>query len=384
MTTSDHLRQQIADFPAPLRALVEAELEAGNTIVAIENGFPAAPCGASVKLAKAVGAERRRSVGEVVFYARNNASYAGEFTTEQRHFFVLEPPLPPEPYPDMDAIRKAMEPKPDALSQLAQREVRSGPELVRSMIGARVAEEQAQHAPLPKGALTITETATSAKRLLHFNDHRPPHEVQFALERQLMTLFAASMHNDRLSLTAVANVVGARYFFTLRFEAAMPEINCYALCVETSWADAAATHHDYYRKTAGSWFEHWTRDLVPAEPPADPGAPERYQAICLASLNAEAHLDTVTAIQQTIVAAMKAGGRFSTSHKEGGTNISWNGEQFVRSDHGDHPDHRTFASEAEFLQALRMFYDWETSANVYPEKVSDLVAWKLILRLLRT
>ena len=81
---------------------------------------------------------------------------------------------------------------------------------------------------------------------------------------------------------------------------------------------------------------------------------------------------------------MKAGGRFSTSHKEGGTNISWNGEQFVRSDHGDHPDHRTFASEAEFLQGLRMFYDWETSANVYPEKVSDLVAWKLILRLLRT
>jgi hypothetical protein len=26
----------------------------------------------------------------------------------------------------------------------------------------------------------------------------------------------------------------------------------------------------------------------------------------------------------------------------------------------------------------------ETSKNVYPEKVSDLVAWKLMLRLLRT
>jgi hypothetical protein len=47
-------RQQIAEFPAPLRALVEAELQAGNTIVAIEHGFPAAPCGASVKLANAV------------------------------------------------------------------------------------------------------------------------------------------------------------------------------------------------------------------------------------------------------------------------------------------------------------------------------------------
>ncbi|MBK9289182.1 MAG: hypothetical protein IPN38_16250 [Flavobacteriales bacterium] len=283
----------------------------------------------------------------------------------------------------MDAIRKAMEPKPDVLEQLAQREARPGPEVGRSADGGACSGGRTR--PTAKGALTVKETATGAKRLLHFNDHRPPHEIQFVLERNLMTLFAASMEYDRLILRAVANVVGARYDVELRFEAAMPHQNCYSLQVETSWADAAATHHDYYRKTAGSWFSHWTRDFLPAEPPAaDAGAPERYQAICLASLNAEAHLGTVTTIQQTIVAAMKAGGRFSTSHKEGGTNISWNGEHFVRSDYGDYPDHRTFATEAEFLQALRLFYDWETSANAYPEKVSDLVAWKLILRLLRT
>ncbi|MBL0034156.1 MAG: hypothetical protein IPP26_00060 [Flavobacteriales bacterium] len=382
MTTADPHSQQLAEFPAPLRELVEAELQVGNTIVAVENGFPAAPCGASVKLAKAVGPERRRTTGEVVFYARNNTSYAGEFTTEQRHFFVLEPPLPPAPEPDMDAIRKALEPKPDALSSLSQREAGAGVEIGRALVEQPV---RAEDASVPARALTVTETATSAKRLLHFNDHRPPHEIQFVLERNLMTLFAASMEYDRLILRAVANVVGARYDVELRFEAAMPHQNCYSLQVETSWADAAATHHDYYRKTAGSWFGFWTRDLMPAEPPAaDAGAPERYQAICLASLNAEAHLGTVTTIQQTIVAAMKAGGRFSTSHKEGGTNISWNGEHFVRSDYGDYPDHRTFATEAEFLQALRLFYDWETSANAYPEKVSDLVAWKLILRLLRT
>lgn len=393
MTTSDHIRQQLAEFPAPLRALVEAELEAGNSIVAIENGFPAAPCGASVKLAKAVHDERRRSTAEVSFYARNNSSYAGEFTTEQRHFFVLEPPLPPEPAPDMDAIRKAMEPKPDALSKLAQRETRSGPEIVRSMIGARVAAEPAQPATIPKSALTparrpglaTTETATSAIRLLHFRDPRPPHEVQFALERDLMTLFAASMQNDRLTFTATAVVVGARYHFELRFLAALPHTHCYSLRVATSWADAAATHHDYYRHTADSWFSHWTRGFMPADPPpAEEGTSERYQRICAAALNAEAHLDSVPALQQTIVAAMKAGARFSTSHKEGGTNITWNGEHFVRSDYGDYPDHITYATEADFLDAVRKFYDWETSKNVYPEKVSDLVAWKLMLRLLRT
>ena len=97
--------QQLAAFPAPLRTLVEAELEAGNSIEAIEHGFPAAPCGASVKLARAVTAERRRSVGEVQFYARNNPSYAGEFTTAERHFFVLEPPLPPPTEPDSPYYR---------------------------------------------------------------------------------------------------------------------------------------------------------------------------------------------------------------------------------------------------------------------------------------
>lgn len=385
MTTADPHSEQLAEFPAHLRALVQAELQDGNTIVAIENGFPAAPCGASVKLAKAVGPERRRSVGEVVFYARNNSSYAGEFTTAERHFFVLEPPLPPEPPPDMDAIRKALEPKPDALAQLAQREARSGPEVVRSMIGARVTAEQAQPARIPKGAMTTTETATSANRLLHFRDHRPPHEIQFALERDLMTLFAANMPNGRLTMTANAKVVGAQYDFELRFEAAMPHTNCYSLRVGTSWADAPATHHDYYRNTADSWFSHWTRGFMPAEPPAaDAVAPERYQAICAAALNAEAHLDTVPALQQTIVGAMKRGARFTTSHKEGGTDLSWNGEHFVRSDYGDYPDHITYSSEEEFLEALRKFYDWETSKNVYPPKVSDLVAWKLMLRLLRT
>ncbi|MBK8227786.1 MAG: hypothetical protein IPK70_11510 [Flavobacteriales bacterium] len=384
MTTSDHLRQQLAEFPASLRELVEAELQAGNSIVAIENGFPAAPCGASVKLAKAVHDDRRRSTAEVSFYARNNSSYAGEFTTAQRHFFVLEPPLTPEPPPDMDAIRKALEPKPDALSQLAQREARSGPEVVRSTIGARVSQEPAQPAPIPKSALTSTETATSAIRLLHFRDPRPPHEVQFALERDLMTLFAATMQNGRLTFTASAKVVGARYDFELRFEAALPHTHGYSLRVATSWADAAATHHDYYRHTADSWFSHWTRGFMPADPPsAEDGTSERYQRICAAALNAEAHLDSVPALQQTIVAAMKAGARFSTSHKEGGTNITWNGTYFVRSDYGDYPDHITYTTEAGFLDVLRKFCDWETSKNVYPEKVTELVAWRLMLRLMR-
>ena len=186
-----------------------------------------------------------------------------------------------------------------------------------------------------------------------------------------LALFTASMQNDRLTLTATAHVIGARYNFELRFEAALPNTNCYSLRVDTSWANAAATHHDYYRKTASSWFGFWARDLQPADPPVSDAGPDmRYQAICAASLNAEAHLDTVPALQQAIVAAMKSGARFSTSSKEGGTNISWNGEHFVRSDHGDDPATIVFSSEREFLEALRKFYAWETAKNVHREKVA--------------
>lgn len=285
----------------------------------------------------------------------------------------------------MDAIRKTLEPKPDVLTRLAQRQPGSSAKVVSEFLREHFTGPAAKPASPPRRSLTSTETATSAKRLLHFQDHRPPHEIQFALERDLMTLFAVAMKDERLTMTANAKVVGAQYDIELRFEAAMLLKNCYSLRVETSWADAAATHHDYYRKTSDSWFSHWTRDFMPANPPAaDAGSSARYQKICLASLNAEAHLDTVPALQQTIVAAMKRGACFSTSHKEGGTNISWSGERFVRSDYGDYPDHKNFSSEAEFLEALRKFYDWETSKNIYPEKVSDLVAWKLILRLLRT
>lgn len=109
--------KELATFPAALRRLVEAELKAGNEIIGIEHGFPAAPCGASVKLARPVGKARRKSAGEVVFYDRNMPNYSGEFTDAKRHFFVLEPPHPPEPEPDMNAIRAAHEAKQRAADE---------------------------------------------------------------------------------------------------------------------------------------------------------------------------------------------------------------------------------------------------------------------------
>lgn len=99
----------LAAFPDVLRALIADELAAGNAIVDVGGGFPAPPVGACVKLAKAVTTHPRESRDGLDFYDRNSSLYAGEFTDAKRFYFVLEPPRPPEPEPDMDAIRDAIQ-----------------------------------------------------------------------------------------------------------------------------------------------------------------------------------------------------------------------------------------------------------------------------------
>ena len=64
-TPPDDPPRQLAAFPAALRKLVEAELKAGNSIAELAHGFPAAPCGAYVKLAQPVAACRRKAAGEI-------------------------------------------------------------------------------------------------------------------------------------------------------------------------------------------------------------------------------------------------------------------------------------------------------------------------------
>ena len=101
--------REIAAFPALLRELIEAELQAGNKIVEVSSTFPAPPAGACVMLENPVSTRPRITADGVKFYERNSSSYSGEFTDDQRFYFVLEPPHPPPPEPDMNAIRAAME-----------------------------------------------------------------------------------------------------------------------------------------------------------------------------------------------------------------------------------------------------------------------------------
>ncbi len=382
MSLTPEQQQELAAFPPALRKLVEEELAAGNSVVEIGHSFPAPPAGAYFKLANKVTTRPRASAHGLDFRERNSSCSSGEFTDAKRFYFLVEPPGPPPPEPDMDAIREALEPTADRLSHLAQtRESRTGlAKRKKSSSPARRAPARATAKALAS-AVSVIETATGATRVLHFRDQRPPHEIQFALERQLMALFTATMNQGKLSLQAQASIVGAQYSFELQFLATSPSENIYSLRVETSWAGKGSANDDYYRQTAGSWFSHWTRDLRPADPPPnDEGSTEQYQTQCDATLQAEQHLDTVSAIQNAILSAMKQGATFATSHKEGGSRIGWMNGRFAKVDYGDDPDHRNFASDGEFLNFLRQYYDHETSSAVFPHKVSEFVAWKLILR----
>ena len=96
-------------FPIHLQELIQAELEAGNSIVEIRSGSPAPLDGFCLKLAKPLLTRPRLSDSKIRYYLRNNRSCSGEITDRQRIFFILEPPLAPEDYPDMDHIRAALD-----------------------------------------------------------------------------------------------------------------------------------------------------------------------------------------------------------------------------------------------------------------------------------
>ena len=109
MSLTPGQQRELAQFPPALRALIDAELAAGNAVVEIGHSFPAPPAGACCRLAKQVSTRPRASGEGLSFRERSSCS---EFTDAQRLHFVVEPPSPPPPMPDMDAIRAAHEPKP--------------------------------------------------------------------------------------------------------------------------------------------------------------------------------------------------------------------------------------------------------------------------------
>jgi len=103
--------RELDGFPAVLRALLDAELAAGNSIVEIGHAFPAPPVGAWAMLARPVSTRPRQPGDGLSFRKRNWNAYSFEWSDAQGYFFLLEPALPPPPRPSMDEIRNANAPR---------------------------------------------------------------------------------------------------------------------------------------------------------------------------------------------------------------------------------------------------------------------------------
>lgn len=361
---------ELARFPVALRALIEAELAAGNAIVEIGHGHPAPPAGACAMLARKVTTRARATADGLDFYERHSSAHSGEFTDDRRFFWVLEPPDPPPPEPDMDAIRRAMAPTPNPLATLAMREA--------------ALEPAAPPVPGTPAVPTVVEHPAGRAFELHFDDARPPHQVQWALERAIMTRFWREPGDDPLAWRGEAVVNAARWAFRLRVDAALAAQHRFTLLAEVSWAHLASEHHDYERRSSTGWFASWTRELAAiGAPVSGRGAEERYAALCRDADEAEARLGSIAAVQRAILDGLTRGGRYSTSHKEGGTTIAWRAGRFVREDHGDDPAYESWTDETAFLAALWRFCQWDVTRHALDQQRSDLDTWTLILRLLR-
>jgi hypothetical protein len=94
MNIPPEFRKQLEAFPHTPRALLEAELAAGNEIAEVGHGFPAPPVGAYITLARPVTTRARAVGGGLSFRVFASPLYSGEFTDDQRVYFILEPPGP--------------------------------------------------------------------------------------------------------------------------------------------------------------------------------------------------------------------------------------------------------------------------------------------------
>lgn len=106
MKSEDGMKKELDRLPQPLRAMLENELKAGNEIAEIGHGSPAPPAGLFVRLVRPVTTWPHGSRNGIEFYDRDTPYHSGEFNDPKRFFFILEPPRPPSPDPDMESIRE--------------------------------------------------------------------------------------------------------------------------------------------------------------------------------------------------------------------------------------------------------------------------------------
>jgi hypothetical protein len=230
-------------------------------------------------------------------------------------------------------------------------------------------------APMPTSPIAVLA--------LHVIDSRAPQDVQAQLERNTDAVFAPLGNEDDLVRSAMIRCGMLQYRLTLTLVNVLPQGNSFRLDV-AAFAHEGHADEQALLRHAQAWIGVWTHGLqtVP-RPAAGEGSASRRQALARAWRAAEVPLGQIATLQQSIVQAMRHGATFSTAHKEGGSNIRFDGRRYEHTEYGENQSIRHYASDAQFLDFLRQFFDYETSRHVWPARVPEVDAWRLILRRVR-
>ena len=211
-------------------------------------------------------------------------------------------------------------------------------------------------------------------RLEHFHDARPPEQLQALLEARFRGMLAAALVDGVLEYRGAWSRPPLEFRGVLRFMTARAHTNVYSLDVEGAWR---AGEDEWMLRQCGSWHQSWLRGLELTDPvPPEPEG-NRYAELARQALEEEARFTTASDWQREILRGLRAGRRFHTTHKEGGTVIRscWLG--LLAEDYGDSSDERRFASDDEFIEWLPHFYRHSLPGNASPETV-----WRVLYRFL--
>ncbi len=92
----------------------------------------------------------------------------------------------------------------------------------------------------------------------------------------------------------------------------------------------------------------------------------------------------IAALKHSIVDSLRSGMRAFTVNKEGGTQFSFDGSMFRRSDFGDEPNFdEAYATDEAMLASLHKFFKWDARRPVYPRQPTEVAVWTHILRMLK-
>jgi hypothetical protein len=223
----------------------------------------------------------------------------------------------------------------------------------------------------------------------YFWSSSDPFEARFGVEKTMRLLLASvKAQSPQLTYSGSDDPPFIGREVQLRFEAAIPNGNWYSLHVN-AWVPRTWYTEAEFLDNADKSFAFWIRSLqtAPTLGLLDAASRELYDQRVHEAMDKEARRADekedpapVMALKEEILAALRNGMSFRTSHHEGGTSILFDGKSFVCSEHGEVESSKILGTDDEALDRIRQLYDWESRKESFPHRPPELEVWGFIRR----